>query len=229
MLSVLLLGVLMGLRHAFEADHLAAVASLSTRSGGASAMMRRGGAWGLGHSTTLFCVAAFCFVAGVTVPARVASMFEALVGLMLLILGGDVLRRMRRGRIHVHSHEHDGVTHIHVHRHAASIPHREDPHHHHHRARMSLRAFFIGMLHGAAGSGALVLLTLQTVASPWVGLAYVAAFGVGSIAGMMAASVAIAVPMGRSAAIVNRALPVYEAGLGMITIGVGVWILYGLY
>lgn len=227
MLSILLFGLLAGLRHALEADHLAAVASLATSNEGPAASLRRGAAWGLGHSVILLGVAGAYWWAGIRVPVEVARWAEGAVGLMLILLGLDVLRRMRRGRIHLHVHHHErGVTHVHAHRHEDGKPHGTDPHDHAHRAPMSARVFAIGMVHGFAGSGALVLLAVQAVASPWAGLLYVALFGVGSIAGMMAASMAFVIPMRRSAALVNRALPLYELSVGVVAVAVGFWVLY---
>ncbi|HET9317789.1 MAG TPA: urease accessory protein, partial [Vicinamibacteria bacterium] len=106
MISIFLFGFLMGVRHAFEADHLAAVASLATGTRGLRSGLVQGAAWGVGHTLTLLLVGGACLVLGQAVPARWASGLEALVGVMLLALGADVLLRSRRQRVHVHVHAH---------------------------------------------------------------------------------------------------------------------------
>src|SRR5262245_32667450 len=111
-LPVFVLGFLMGVRHAFEADHLAAVASLATRSRTLRGGVWQGALWGLGHTLTLLLVGGACLLLGRGVPERWAAGLELLVGVMLLVLGADVLRRSRRQRVHVHVHQHgDGTRH----------------------------------------------------------------------------------------------------------------------
>jgi hypothetical protein len=227
MTSLLMLGFVMGLRHALEADHLAAIASLSTRHEGLAGSLRRGGAWGLGHTTTLLAMAAAYWWLGIRLPPSASRGLEAAVGLMLVVLGLDVVRRMRRGRIHVHVHSHGhDVVHVHAHRHPGTLPHERDPHDHAHPATISARAFLVGMMHGMAGSAALLLLTLQMVSSPLAGLLYVATFGVGSIAGMAAASAAITFPLRQRAAGLNQMLPAYEAVVAVMTFVSGCWVLF---
>ena len=133
MLPVFLFGFLMGVRHAFEADHLAAVASLATRSRGVRGGLLQGAAWGLGHTLTLLLVGGACLLLGRALPEGWASGLEALAGLMLLALGADVLRRSRRQRVHVHVHRHgDGTRHWHAHRHEPQAAHDPARHEHAH-------------------------------------------------------------------------------------------------
>ena len=104
-------------------------------------------------------------------------LFELVVGLMLVFLGGQVLVRMRRRRIHLHVHQHgDGTAHLHVHRHERDESHDPNQHEHPHPARWPLRALVVGVVHGLAGSAALLLLTLSRVGSLGLGLAYIALF-----------------------------------------------------
>lgn len=201
--SVLFLGLVMGLRHAFEADHLAAVASLSTRDG-PRASMQRGAAWGLGHSAILLIIGAAYWSVGASVPVDIAHWSEAGVGVMMLVLGMNVFRRIRRGPLLTFE------THLHA-------PDAKTP----------ARAFVVGVMHGTAGSSALMLLTQQAILTPWMGMLYVLVFGVGSIAGMVLASGAIAIPLNRSTVMVNRALPVYETAVGVVTVTLGLWLIYG--
>jgi ABC-type nickel/cobalt efflux system permease component RcnA len=227
MRSLLLLGFLMGMRHALDADHLAAVATLATRSRSMSAVMLQGTVWGLGHTTTLLVVGGACLLLGAVIPERTSQMLELAVGVMLLALGAQVLWRMRRQRVHIHVHRHDqGTVHVHAHSHRAEQPHDPAHHDHVHPAGFPHRALVVGMVHGLAGSAALLLLTVATVASPWVGLAYIALFGVGSILGMGALSAAIAVPLRMSARLLSGVHNGLELLIGGATMIVGARVLY---
>src|SRR5688572_24493805 len=116
MTSFLLLGVLLGLRHALEADHLAAVAALATGRRSLGRSVLQGAAWGAGHGLVLLAVGAVCLFLRVTVPESLAQVLEAGVGVMLVALGWGVLRRVVKRRIHVHVHRHDdGTVHLHAH------------------------------------------------------------------------------------------------------------------
>lgn len=213
MTSILILGFLIGIRHAFEPDHVAAVASLSTRTSTLKQAVQHGAAWGLGHTLTLFAVCSIALVFNATLSEQLAHYLEAAVGAMLVMLGIDVLRRLYRDRVHFHAHKHgDGVTHFHAHSHKGEPAQAHDARHHDHQhaahagaklgprfwAAFPFRALAVGLMHGMAGSAALIVLTVQTVQSPALGLAYVALFGVGSIAGMALFSAIISIPMKRA-------------------------------
>ncbi len=201
-LSILLVGLLLGMQHATEADHLAAVATLATRHSSPRQAMRQGVAWGIGHTLTLMLFGGAVFVLGQAISPGLEQALETAVGLMLIVLGLDVLRRLARERIHFHVHRHDGAQHEHVHAHSHAgedAPHERSSHEHAHARRWPLRALAVGMVHGLAGSAALVVLSLQSAPSPAIGLGYIALFGVGSIAGMALLSMAIALPLKLSA------------------------------
>jgi ABC-type nickel/cobalt efflux system permease component RcnA len=198
-LSVLTLGLLIGMRHALEADHVAAVASLATRSRGVRETTRLGIAWGVGHTVTLFVIGTAVLLMDSLVPETVAHGLELAVGVMLVLLGLDVLRRLIRDGIHFHVHQHNGERHVHAHGHSHERPvpviHDMDAHRHAHRAPLPWRAVLVGLVHGMAGSAALVVLTLSTIQSAWQGMLYIALFGFGSIVGMALLSVIIALPL----------------------------------
>lgn len=196
-ISLLLLGFLLGMRHALETDHVAAVASLATRSTSVTDSVRLGAVWGLGHTLTLFVFGSMVLLMDSMIPQRLALGLEFAVGLMLVLLGIDVLRRVMHERVHFHVHRHgNGIRHIHAHSHAGEEGHRGIHRHHHpDRVTFPLRALFVGLMHGMAGSAALILLTLQAVDTPWTGMFYIALFGIGSIAGMATLSVVIAIPL----------------------------------
>jgi ABC-type nickel/cobalt efflux system permease component RcnA len=224
--SLLFLGLLLGIRHATEADHLAAVASLATRSRGLRSTVAQGVAWGLGHTLTLLVVGGICLLLRLTIPDRIAAALEGAVGVMLLFLGADVLWRWRRRRIHIHVHRHDdGTVHLHAHGHAAHEAHHE-AHAHEHPRGLTARALLVGLVHGLAGSAALLLVTLSTLSSAWLGLAYIAVFGAGSILGMAALSAVIALPLHRPGRVLTGWYNGIEAVIGVATLAIGAWVLY---
>ena len=226
MTTLLVLGFLLGMRHALEADHVAAVASLATGARSMGETVRQGAAWGLGHTLTLFLFGSAVILMDSVMPQRLANALEFAVGLMLIVLGADVLRRLRKHRVHFHVHRHaDGVAHFHAHSHAGEQGLHDPNHHHHEHPRgFPLRALAVGLMHGMAGSAALILLTLQTVSSPLTGLAYMALFGIGSIAGMAALSAVIAIPLRRSARGLAGLHRTLQAVVGIATIGLGLHI-----
>jgi len=226
-LSLLLLGFLIGMRHAVESDHVAAVASLATRSRSMTDTIRQGAAWGLGHTLTLFLFGSIVLILDAVMPERMAQLLELLVGVMLIGLGVDVLRRLIRERIHFHVHEHhDGAVHFHAHFHAGERGHDPARHHHDHHEGFPVRALVVGLMHGMAGSAALILLTLQTVQSPWTGLLYIALFGVGSMIGMALLSIIIAIPLRASARGVTWLHNGLQATVGIATIAIGAVMIY---
>jgi len=222
MITLLILGFLIGMRHALEADHVAAVASLATRSQTIGETVRQGVAWGAGHTLTLFLFGSMVLMLDLTMPEIFVNYLEFGVGLMLIGLGADVLWRMAHKRIHFHSHCHtDGTVHFHAHAHIGKT---HDFHHHDHHHRFPARALIVGLMHGMAGSAALILLTLNTIPSTWMGLVYMALFGIGSMAGMAALSAAIALPLRGS----SRGLTWLHHGLqgviGFATLSLGLHI-----
>ncbi len=224
--AILVLGFLLGMRHALEADHVAAVASLATRSRGTRHAMFQGAAWGLGHTITLFLACSAVLFLDTVVPERLAQGLEAAVGAMLILLGADVIRRMLRDRVHFHTHQHgDGVVHFHAHSHAGESGPHTSQHRHAHLRDFPVRALCIGLVHGLAGSAALILLTLTTVASPKLGLLYVGLFGLGSIGGMAVLSLIISVPL-RSTRGFTRLHNGLQATVGLATIAIGSLLLY---
>ncbi len=191
----LLLGFFMGMIHAFEADHLAALGTLATRN--RKQLIFRGAAWGLGHTTTLLLLSGAVVLFSFVLTDAAAAALEFAVGMMLVILGADVLRRIRKSRLHVHVHRHgDMGPHIHLHSHEGDgAGHIHDHHDHEHPRGFPFRALAIGLMHGAAGSAAIIVLAATSAGSPWVALGYVALVGVGSIIGMAGISAVISLPI----------------------------------
>ncbi|GAB5468362.1 MAG: hydantoin utilization protein A [Rhodospirillales bacterium] len=194
----LALGFLIGLQHALEADHLAAIGAMAAGNRSSKrGLALRGAIWGLGHTSTLFASCATVILLGLTLTDQTAAALEFGVGVMLVILGLDVLRRLRAKRIHFHLHRHgDARPHLHAHSHAgAARLHAEDPHSHDHPQAFPLRALAVGLVHGAAGSAGLLALAVATTVDPLVAVGYVALFGIGSIVGMAVLSYAAAWPL----------------------------------
>ena len=224
--SLLLIGFLLGMRHALDADHVAAVASLAINQQSLKQAMKHGMVWGLGHTITLFLFGSIAIWIDAVMPETFAQLLEFLVGLMLVILGADVLLRIIRQKIHFHHHNHGNESHFHAHSHANEKEHKASKHHHQHTNKFPLRLLLVGLMHGMAGSAALILLTLETIKSPWQGMIYILLFGTGSILGMAVLSIAIAIPLRASARGLTWLHNGLQATTGFLTIGLGAHIMY---
>ena len=184
MTSLLFLGFIIGMRHALEADHIAAVAAITSKENSLKSGLKHGAIWGLGHTTTLFLFGSAVIMMNTVISTELATILEAIVGIMLIGLGIDVLYRMFKQRIHFHSHSHDTQTsHFHAHSHQGEKKAKHSAHQHSHQP-FPYRTLFIGFMHGLAGSAALVLLTLNTMNSVSLSISYILLFGLGSIIGM---------------------------------------------
>jgi hypothetical protein len=198
MYAFLFLGFLVGMGHSLEADHLAAVGAMATGRSSKKRLALLGAAWGLGHTITLFLLCSAVIFFEFVLTERGTAAMEFAVGMMLVILGLDVLRRMGRARMHFHVHDHgDGYPHIHAHSHLGSkLPHAVDPHDHAHPQTFPVKALLVGLMHGAAGSAGLLALALAVSREPWIAITYVLLFGVGSMCGMAALTCLAAWPLG---------------------------------
>jgi ABC-type nickel/cobalt efflux system permease component RcnA len=225
-ITVLALGFLIGLQHAIEVDHVAAVAALVTRGKSIAETAKQGAVWGLGHTLTLLLFGGAVLLAGEVVPSSLSSGLEMAVGVMLVLLGADVLRRMIRDRIHFHLHAHGRERHFHAHSHREGGEHAADPHRHEHPSGFPLRSLFVGMMHGMAGSAALIILALGTVESAWQGFVYIFLFGLGSIVGMALLGAVISIPLRYSATGLTWAHNGLKSLIGLFTISLGAYIVY---
>ena len=228
MFSILAFGILVGMQHALEADHLAAVSAIASSKTSTRKIISHGTFWGIGHTLTLMGIAVGVLYLGHEISLKASAVIETFVGIILVLLGGNLLVRLIKERIHIHFHCHDfGKLHIHAHSHAGEKgAHRNLSHHHEQSDVLPWRTLLIGMVHGMAGSAALLVLTTQIVSSPQVGLIYVGFFGLGSVFGMAALSSLIAIPLSRSATAltcVNRAI---QGGIGVWTLLLGAHVIY---
>ncbi len=187
--AVLGIGLLLGFRHAFGPDHLAAVSTLATRQGSVWAACRLGLAWALGHTASVGAVVLAIIVADVRFPASLWPFADVAVGLLLIGLGGSVIFRYANGRWHLHAHSHgpEEGTHLHLHSHAAGQSHV-----HGHPGADARRSLGFGLLHGLAGSAAILVLLVAAAPTRGAQVAYFSAFGVGTMLGMLAVSAALA-------------------------------------
>jgi high-affinity nickel permease len=226
MFGILGFGFLLGMQHALEADHIAAVSSIAARRTDVRDIVKHGLTWGLGHTMTLFVFAGAAILLGHAIPDHLARPLESAVGFMLVGLGAHVLWRLWRDRLHFHAHRHgDGTQHIHLHSHGdETIPHHISAHLHPHGFRW--RSLLVGLMHGMAGSAALLVLAVSQVANPATAMFYVLLFGIGSMLGMAALSVVIAVPLVVSARWLTWANRGLQASVGAITIAIGAMTLY---
>ena len=191
------LGSLLGMRHALEPDHLAAVSTLVTGERSSSKAAFLGACWGLGHTVSLIAVGTALVLLRTQMPARVSEAFEFLVALMLVGLGLRAIylasRQGPAGPVHIHHHG----TRVHVHEGA--------PAHIHIGAwTLARRPLVVGAIHGLAGSGALTALVLATLPSTAARLTYMVVFGLGSTLGMAALSGLLGWPLARAGQ--NRSL-----------------------
>ena len=149
---------------------------------------------------------------------------------MIIGLGISALWRALRqnAKVHVHQHSHDGLSHTHVHFHEEETMHQPAAplHHSHVVSRLGLKPILIGMMHGLAGSGALTLLVLTQISSPWLGLLYVATFGFGSIVGMLLMSGLIGLPFALTSGKLSHVHQGIQTVAAVLSICFGVWYAY---
>jgi high-affinity nickel-transport protein len=246
--SLLFLGFFLGMRHATDADHVIAIATIVSRQRTLRGSAMIGAAWGVGHTLTILVVGSAIILFGVAIPPRLGLAMELAVGVMLILLGvvtltgmGEVLRGAASpllgdiGRSHSHA---DGHHHAHgdyVHRHAQGEAHG----HGEENTPVAwldirfrgiglyqwLRPLVIGVVHGLAGSAAVALLVLTAVREPAWAMAYLLLFGAGTIGGMMLITMALSAPFA-----FTRSLPRLNWQLrtasGLISFAFGLFLIY---
>ena len=225
--AALVLGFLLGLKHATDADHVVAISVIAKEQASAFKGIWIGLSWSLGHTTPLFVLGFIILVLKDVVLTRYvnfAPTLELIVGFMLIFLGFQVFYNLRRGRLHLHQHEHDGQPHLHVH---ASHPNEIEPieistHGFWSFSKPSFRikSYVIGIVHGLAGSAAVMLVLLPQIESIWVGIGYLVMFGIGTAISMCVITVALSVPFAltSNARIFNTSIA-FLAGLASLIFG----------
>jgi high-affinity nickel permease len=256
-LPVVVLGFLLGMLHATDADHVIAVTTIVGRQRSVAGAARLGLLWGLGHTVTILGVGSAIIVFNVVIPARLELAMEFCVALMLILLGVITLARVRRhvretltsalalglqehvhagpvSDAHLHLHVHGDYVHSHKHGHGATDHgHADTPlswldrHLGGLTVYQALRPLSIGIVHGLAGSAAVALLVLAQIREPLWAVAYLVLFGIGTTAGMTLVTSAIAVPFMRS-----QRMPFLNLGLqtlgGLLSLCLGGYLAWKL-
>jgi ABC-type nickel/cobalt efflux system permease component RcnA len=226
--AILGVGLLFGLKHATEVDHVVAVSTIVSehRSVWRSALV--GGLWGLGHTASLLVIGGIVLTLRIAIPEYVSQWLEFAVALMIIILGVNALWRVlkRRSDLHVHEHSHDGLKHVHVHFHEEETRHVPEKPHTHAISSIGVKPLLVGTMHGLAGSGALTLLILTQIKSSLVGFSYLLIFGVGSIAGMLLMSGLIGLPFVLTSKNLSGLHDRLQTAAAVLSIGFGLWYAY---
>ena len=247
-IAILTIGFFLGMRHATDPDHVIAVSTIVSRERSLTRAALIGAFWGLGHTITIVAVGAAIILFNLVIPPRVGLTMEFAVGVMLILLGILNLSGVSKWLSekfspahphvigeHAHLHEHNSHVHYHWHAHQPSKEHHGDalpppkwmsaPF-----ARLglfhTLRPLFVGIVHGLAGSAAVALLVLSTIHLPRWGVFYLLIFGLGTIAGMMLITCALALPLsyaGSRFVWLNRGL---ITGSGLLSLGFGLFLSY---
>jgi ABC-type nickel/cobalt efflux system permease component RcnA len=220
--GILILGLGIGLRHALDTDHLAAVSAIVSERKNWFSSLLIGGLWGVGHTASLL-LAGMAVILMKFDIGKYEKPLEFCVALMLIALGANVLYKLARGgRMHLHGHSHAGHMHVHPHLHDD----KPEPANSHHGLKLSLRPVIIGMVHGLAGSAALMLAVLATIKSTALAFAYIIIFGVGSIGGMMVMSLILSLPIHLTAGYFAKTNLAVRALAGCFSLGFGLFMVY---
>jgi sulfite exporter TauE/SafE len=218
--SVLLLTAFMlGLAHAFDADHLVAVTTFVSKHPTSKKGFGFGARWGIGHSLSVFLAGAFVLTLKLVIPPSFGNLMELAAAATLIILGIWVAKDLAANKVHIHRHLHGGRSHLHLHSHKVTKGHEHD------HAPM-----FVGVIHGLAGTAVVLALgPLAFVASVPFGLLYLLIFSIGTILAMMAWGFSLGHCFG---SISKRSENVYHALKGFVcvlSIIIGIFILIGSF
>lgn len=244
------LGLLLGIRHALDADHLVAVTTIVSEYRNSLKGIWIGISWGLGHTTTLLLVGVIVLLFKLGLPERLALGFELAVGFLLIGLGLQVLWGMKEKRLHWHAHAHAQEVHQHAHAHQESAKggqHRRftwsnlayflvagiSPGEHHPsgtfadgiRPFFRLKSYLVGLVHGLAGSAVLMLLVLASIQTTWTGILYILLFGLGSIGSMGAITLLLSTPFVISVRF-TRLSYLVQGAAGIASLSFGTFLIY---
>jgi high-affinity nickel permease len=221
---VIAVAIVLGLRHATDPDHLAAVTTLigSKQERTAKLAGRLGLSWGLGHATSLFAFGLPIVLYRAYLPAAVLESAEVIVGFMVVALAAWLLVRWRRGSFHLHDHEHERGNHPHLHSHAAAGSHA---HRHTIPTRSPLQAYGIGLVHGVGGSAGVGILLLGSIHSHVMAVASLALFAFFTAVSMALLSTGFGLALASRPG--RRSFQTLAPVLGSASIAFGVWYVLG--
>ena len=228
-LGVLGLGLVYGLKHATEVDHIVAVSTIVSEHRKLSHAAWVGGLWGAGHTVSLALVGSLVLAMRVVIPERLAGLLELVVALMIIFLGLSATAKAlgKRGDFHLHEHTHDNVAHVHLHFHEPGTQHAGPVKAHSHAIRqVGFKPVLVGAVHGLAGSAALTLLVLTQIHSMTLGLLYLGMFGLGSMASMLLMSGIVGLPFVLSARRLTRVHYNLQMAAGGLSVCFGLWYAY---
>ena len=226
--AALALGIILGIRHSLDPDHVVAVSTIVSEYRNPLRSFWVGISWGLGHTTTLLIIGVVIIALRLTIPDRMALLFEFFVGIMLVALGAQVIYSFRMKKVHQHAHGHQEAAHQHFHSHAQSPEHTPEHHEAHGIGKPFLRkkSYLVGTVHGVAGSAALTLLVLASIESPLAGLGYILLFGLGSVLSMGVMTILIGLPFVISAGRLPNLNRAIQLGVGTLSIIFGGFLMY---
>jgi len=252
--SFLFLGFILGMRHATDADHVVAIATIVSRERSMAGSALIGAAWGVGHTITVMAVGTAIIVFGVVIPPRLGMSMEFAVGVMLVVLGVLTLTGMGRvacaaygharlpgGQerdLHDHLHTHGDYVHRHQHGHGPGAHGHAEEHTPLGRLDRSglgrisfyswLRPFVVGLVHGLAGSAAVALMILSIIREPVAALGYLLLFGLGTIVGMMLITLILSAPFAFTAVNLPKFNWRLRVASGLVSCSFGVVLIYGI-
>lgn len=219
-LTSLSLGFTVGLMHAFDPDHVVAMSTMVSKEHSIRRSSLLGAMWGLGHTTSLALVGLAVLALQLTIPPSLSKGMEFAVAMMIVALGGHLIwQSAKEFGLHRHTHSHDGPDHTHIHLHSKNRP----TNHQHHVPRSHTKTFAIGIIHGLAGSAALLLAVMTTMTSTVQGLLYILVFGLGSIGGMLLMSAIMSMPFAFFGKLISGWQKPAQGMIGMVAVSFGLY------
>ncbi|MDH3607737.1 MAG: hypothetical protein OEQ24_00660 [Gammaproteobacteria bacterium] len=207
MTLLFILAVIIGIRHAFEPDHMAAVLTVSTQSNSLSATAKQGAIWGVGHTITLFIFSMVLMGLNIEIDGSVFVLFEFIIGLVLVWMGLDVVNKSKNL---FYDRENKNIK-------STRVPENN-------KTKLSLKSLTVGLLHGAAGSSVIIALITTTIDSIYLKFTYIALFSIGLIISMSLLSILMTMPLHRKIKFIP--FRYFKVITGTLAILIGVKILY---
>jgi high-affinity nickel permease len=222
-LLIIATGLMLGLGHSLDPDHIVAVSTILCKCTSLRKSIVSATAWGAGHSVTVLVVGLLVLALSVSIPESILRLFDAAAGALLLVLGALLLRPIIAQKIHMRLHA--GEPSVGAHSHSEEDSSHNHDHGHIHSHSHVHKSAFTGAVQGLAGSAALMLVTLTTVSSVPLGLAFIAVFGAGVILGMVCISLAISSILRYTAARLEKVHELISIVTGSISIGFGLFLI----